>query len=313
MCRIIGRHAEAMSAFVAARAEFQELAHQTPPDPAGQTGVGRANFRIGVLQAESGDKAAAEESWATAVVDFEAAARQPNPPIHAAGLAAVLALQGKWAEAAAAGSKVVDASGRSCESLTELALLQWAAADESGYRTSCAELLSRLGDSATDREARGIILACGGRQRPDQRNSERFGNVPAVGNGRPQQSHSSGDAGCRDLAAGQIQQGTEILERVLPQLAAAEIDVPKAREQLRAVHVMAALALVCAYVQSDNQQALAVQLDSLRGLVAEYEKAVPRFDEEGPRWLLGLVLDLARRELDRLGDVPDSPRKPAAE
>ena len=161
VCHSLGCKAEAIAAYLQACAAFQELADHDPPDASGRTGVGRANFRIGVLEAELGNKQAAAESWRVAVADFEVAVRQPNPPISAlAGLAAALAMQGKWADAAAAGERVVDASGRSCESLTELALLQWAADDESGYRTSCRELLSRFGNNATDPEFRRIIFAC---------------------------------------------------------------------------------------------------------------------------------------------------------
>ena len=133
MCRLLGRNTEAMSAFLAARTAFQDLATQMPSDLGGPTGVGRANFRIGVLQAELGEKAAAEKSWTTAATNFEPVVLQANAPISAhAGLAAALAMQGKWASAAAAGIKVVEASGRSCDSLVELALLQLAADDAVG-------------------------------------------------------------------------------------------------------------------------------------------------------------------------------------
>jgi hypothetical protein len=107
-----------------------------------------------------------------------------------------------------------------------------------------------------------------------------------------------GAATCR---AGQIQRGTEILERALPLCATAEGSVSTSREQIRALHVMSSMILARAYSQSDNQQALSTQLDSLRGLIARYEKALPQYDEDTPRWFLGLALDLARRELTRLG------------
>jgi serine/threonine protein kinase/tetratricopeptide (TPR) repeat protein len=301
-CRLLGRSTEAMSAFLAARAAFQDLASQTPPDFAGRTGVGRANFRIGVLQAELGEKAAAEKSFVTAAADFETAVRQANPPISAlAGLAASLAMQGKWANAAAAGIKVVDASGRSWDSLVELALLQLAADDESGYRTSCAELVSRFGSRAPDRDTRGIIVAfvAGDGATSDIPTVLAMSQRMAMSDpDNPVNRALLGAATCR---AGQYQQGAEILERALPLCATAEGSVSTSREQIRAVHVISSMILARAYSQSDNQQALSTQLDSLRDLIARYEKALPQYDEHTPRWFLGLSLDLARRELTRLG------------
>jgi tetratricopeptide (TPR) repeat protein len=302
VCHLLGRNTEAMSAFLAARDAFQDLANQIPPDLAGRTGVGRANFRIGVLQAELGEKAAVEKSWITAAADFEAAVRQANPPISAlAGLAAVLAMQGKWASAAAAGIKVVDASSRSCDSLTELALLQLAADDESAYRASCAELVSRFGTSAPDHDTRGIIVACvAGDASGDMSTVLAMSQRMATSDpGNPVNRSLLGAATWR---AGQVQQGTAILEQALPLCAMAEKSVPTTCEQIRAVHVMSATILARAYFQSGNQPALSAQLESLRGLIARYEEALPQFDEESPRWLLGLALDLARRESSRLGD-----------
>ena len=110
-----------------------------------------------------------------------------------------------------------------------------------------------------------------------------------------------------------FQQGTAILERALPLCATTEKNLKTSREQIRAVHVLSAMILARAYSQSDNQQALSDQLDSLRELVARYEKALPQYDEESPRWLLGLALDLARRESNRLGASPHSPPQSAAE
>ena len=300
-CHLLGRNAEAMSAFLAARVAFQELANQTPPDYTGRTGVGRANFRIGVLQAELGEKAAAEKSWITAAADFEAAVRQANPPISAlAGLAAALAMQGKWASAAAAGIKVVDASGRSCDSLVELALLQLAADDESGYQTSCAELVSRFGSGVPDRDTRGIIVACVAGNAASSDMSTVLAMSQRMATSDPGNPVHRALLGAATWRAGQIQLGSETLERALPLCATAEKGFPPAREQIRAVHVMSAMILARAYSQSDNQQAFSAQLDSLRGLVARYEMALPEYDEESPRWLLGLALDLARRESSRL-------------
>jgi tetratricopeptide (TPR) repeat protein len=304
MCHLLGRNTEAMSAFLAARAAFQELAHQMPSDLGGPTGVGRANFRIGVLQAELGDNAAAEKSWLTAVADFEPVVRQGNAPISAyAGLAAALAMQGKWASAAAAGIKVVDASGRSCGSLVELALLQLAADDEPGYRTSCAELVSRFGSSAANRDERGIIAACVAGDAAISDMSTVLAMSQRVATSDPDNPANRALLGAATWRAGQIQQGTAILERALSLCAMAEKSVSVPREQLRAVHVMSAMILTRAYFQSGNQQALSVQIDSLRGLIARYEKALPQYDEESPRWLLGLALELARRESGRLGDL----------
>jgi tetratricopeptide (TPR) repeat protein/tRNA A-37 threonylcarbamoyl transferase component Bud32 len=307
VCRIVGRKSEAMSAFLAARTAFQEVASQIPPDPVGRTGVGRANFRIGILQAELGNKTAAEKCWTTATADFAVAVCQENPPISAlAGLSAALAMQGNWARAAAAGIKVVDATGRSCDSLVELALLQLAADDESGYRTSCAELVSRFGSSASDRDATSIIAACvaGDTTTSDMSTvlalSER---MAASDPGNPIHRALLGAASWR---AGQIQRGTEILERTLPLCDAAEKRAPASRERIRAAHVLSATILAHAYFQSDNHQALSGQIELLRALAARYEKALPEYDEESPRWLLRLALDLARRESSRLGDSPDS-------
>ena len=312
-CHLLGRNAEAMSAFLAARVAFQELANQTPPDYTGRTGVGRANFRIGILQAELGEKAAAEKSWITAAADFEAAVRQANPPISAlAGLAAALAMQGKWASAAAAGIKVVDASGRSCDSLVELALLQLAADDESGYQTSCAELVSRFGSGVPDRDTRGIIVACVAGNAASSDMSTVLAMSQRMATSDPGNPVNRALLGATTWRAGQIQQGTEILEEALPLCAMAEKSVPTASEQIRAVHVLSAMILARAYSQSDNQRALSAQLDSLRGLVMRYEKALPQYDEESPRWLLGLAIDLARRESSRLGNsLPSLPKSSA--
>ncbi|HEY1599439.1 MAG TPA: serine/threonine-protein kinase [Pirellulales bacterium] len=312
--RVLGRKSEAMWAFLAARTAFQELARQTPPDPAGRTGVGRANFRIGVLQAELGEKAAAEKSWTTATADFDVAVCQENPPISAlAGLSAALAMQGNWARAAAAGIKVVDASGRSCDSLAELSLLQLAADDESGYRTSCSELVSRFSSSASDRDATSIIATCvaGDAATTDMSTvlalSER---MTASDPGNPIRRALLGAASWR---AGQIQRGTEILERALPLCEVDEKRAPASHERFRAAHVMSAMILAKAYYQSGNQQLLSAQIDLLRELVARYEKALPEYDEESPRWLAGLALELARRELSRMDDLPHSAGKPSAE
>ena len=150
-----------MAAYLSSRIAFQDLADRNPPDASGRTGVGRANFRIAMLEAEAGDRDAAAKSWSRAEADFEVAVRQPNPPIRTLrGLTAALAMEGKWTSTAAAGVKVVDASDRSCESLIELALLQWAAGDESGYRISCSELVSRFGGRKEDRRATDTIMAC---------------------------------------------------------------------------------------------------------------------------------------------------------
>jgi hypothetical protein len=71
--------------------------------------------------------------------------------------------------------------------------------------------------------------------------------------------------------------------------------------------------LARACFQSDDRDALLARLDSLRGLVARCEQALPQYDEDSPRWLLGLALDLSRRELSRLGDSPQSLPKSGAE
>jgi hypothetical protein len=76
---------------------------------------------------------------------------------------------------------------------------------------------------------------------------------------------------------------------------------------------MSAMILAKAYYQSGNQQLLSAQIDLLRELVARYEKALPEYDEESPRWLVGLALELARRELSRMDDLPHSAGKPSAE
>ena len=313
-CHLLDRNAEAMSAFLVARAEYQDLANRSPSDLGGRTGVGRTNFRIGLLQAEEGKKAAAEQSWITAAADFEPVVVQSNAPISAhAGLTAASAMQGKWTKAVAAGIKVVEASGRSCDSLVELALLQLGAGDDLGYRTSCAELVSRFGSSAADREARAIITVCVASDAATRdmpillAMSQR---MAASDPGNPIHHALLGAATCR---AGQIAQGTEILERALPLCATAENGVSTARDQFRAIHVLSAMILARAYFQDENQQPLLARIDSLRGLIARYETALPRYDAATPPWLLGLALDLARHELGRLGDSRPSDPKSAAE
>ncbi len=313
-CRLLGRNAEAMSAFLAARAAYQDLANQVPPDAAGRTGVGRANFRLGVMQAELGEQAAAQKSWIAAAADFDEAVRQPNPPISAlAGLAASSAMQGNWTTAAAAGVKAVEASGRSCDYLADLALLQWAANDESGYRASCAELVSRFGNSASNHEARGIVAACVIGEAAVSDMSAVLAIAERMTASEPGSPIHQALLGAATWRAGQAQHGTAILERALPLCAVAAKAYPTACGQVRAIHLISATLLARAYSETGDQQGLSAEVDSLRELIARYERALPQFDEDSPRWFLVLALDLARRETSRLGDPSAAPAKSAAE
>jgi hypothetical protein len=267
------------------------------------------------LQAELGERDAALKSWITATGNFEEALREGNPPISAlAGLAAALAMQGKWESAATTAIQVVSASNRSCESLTDLALLQWAANDEQGYQESCADLLSRFDNAVADSDARKIIIACVTGDSPLSDMPKVLAMSERLASSDPGNPIHLALVGAATWRAGQIQQGTEILEKSLPRLALAKHDVQKnGRQQIVAVQVLASLVLARAYRQSDNQGAFTTQLETLRGLVAECEKAIPSFDEETPRWLLGLALDLARREAIHLGESANSPLKAVGE
>ncbi len=303
VCHLLGRHADATASLERSRSRYQELGTHNLGTPTGPMGVARTNYRLGLLQSESGEKVAAEKSWMAAATDFDAAAGLGYSPLKAFnGLADALALQGKWKDAAAAYVKVVDASGRAVRPLWQLALLQLAADDQVRYRRTCDEVIALHGESTLGGDAAGIVMGCV----LGDAAIENAQLVVAIA----QQILDSDTCspvdqwlvGAAQFRAGRTQEAIDMLVETLPKFDSAQRVAQSGRDQVRASHVLASTILAEAYRHTNNEPALKAQLDSLRGLIAQYEKALPQYDEETPRWLLGLALDLARRESSRVVD-----------
>src|SRR5258708_4368387 len=102
----------------------------------------RAYYQFGLMQSIAGQSDQAVQSWAAAATSYVATAELGYTTLQVfTGLGDSLAMLGKWQEAANAFDRGVDASDHDWESLFQLALLRWAAGDQAGYRSSCADLV----------------------------------------------------------------------------------------------------------------------------------------------------------------------------
>ena len=151
-----------------------------------------------------GDKAAAAESWVTpSWISRSPFASRTLPITHWPGWRPLWRCKANGQTPRRPAERVVDASGRSCESLTELALLQWAADDEQAIERAAANWSPASAIVPQTTEVEGSSSPASPATHPSA-TCPRFWQCPS-GWQRPTRAIRSRScaAWCRDCAAGQ--------------------------------------------------------------------------------------------------------------
>jgi serine/threonine-protein kinase len=162
-----GRTVDAEKSFQQAIEIEENLVHENPQVTEYQSNLASAYTSLGTLQFDSGELTEADALYCKSIEMFDKLNRQ-NPSVtrYRDALAEchawrgdVFAMAGKWRESAESFDKAVKVSNQ-LRRMTRLALAQFAAGDEVGYRTTCTELLAHHGANAKNLDAYLVALAC---------------------------------------------------------------------------------------------------------------------------------------------------------
>jgi len=216
------------------------------------------------------------------------------------GLGDALAVLGKWKEAADAFVKATEASDRDWKPLYQAALLQWGAGDESAYRASCGELLSRHGHLTGVAEAVAIAMACMAGPDAVEDPAAVLAIIQRVAATNPRNPVFQTLVGAVQFRAGQPHEAIATLKKSVPMHSLAALAAPKQIDQLRVSQLMGEAILAMAYQKVADHDGLAKQIASLRQLLEKLDATTPQYSEGLGRWALPLTIHCAKRDLARL-------------
>jgi tetratricopeptide (TPR) repeat protein len=299
--RVADRLQEAEATYLRALDIFESLAREDPSQSKFRRSIGGAHFHLGLLQSTADHKDTAMRSWTTALENFRVAAELgPTPPGLALSIAEVLAQLGRWKEAADTLVASVDGGDYAWRPRCQLALLQWMAGDEAGYRATYRDLISRHGRDSTPLESTAIALVC----LLDSRSADDSNMVLEIARqaatAAPSELGSEALFGAALHRAGNVDDALATLE-ILPPL-------DESNEPYQSPHVCAAHAnrtlgeamLLYIYRERGDKDALSRQNEKLRSVVESLQSPPLQYCDDGERWRIGLAVLYAKRELARL-------------
>jgi tetratricopeptide (TPR) repeat protein len=296
--RLAGQRPAAAASYQRALEAYEKLTESNPTVGLHVMGVARANFHIGLILAAGGQQDEARSRWNRAVEGFESASRLGYPSRQtSSALAEALAMLGRWREAAQSCARTVAAGDDGWRSRCQLASLQCAADDDTGYQSTCADLLRSSVDRFAREQAMAVTWACvlGPLAASDAAKVVNIAEQAAAAKtdvvGHILVSIARARVGDTEAAIAALE-AIQSRDDVEPALAATSSD------QRRAARLLAASVLLAAY-RDDRADAATQQTQLLRTLVEQTAAMPPEFAEGVDRWILPLALDLAQRELER--------------
>jgi eukaryotic-like serine/threonine-protein kinase len=296
--RLNDQRADAEASYRHSLEIYEQLDREQPGIGLNLVGLGTGHLHLGILLAEARETDDATRNWKLARDYFSAAVTAGYATIEVfSGLGDSLAMLGQWHEAAKPFARAVDVGGHSWKTLYQLAMLQLAAGDMVGYRTTCADFLNRFGTSEGLAEQAGMAMACmaGERALPDMRGALEIGHrVAAIDPRNPVFQTLYGSLQYR---AGQPNEAIATLSKALPAHAFAELAAPRRLDQIRISRLTAETILTLAYRDIGDREAQAKQFESLSKLVAKLDATIPQHSEGIAKWALPLAMHLTRRQL----------------
>jgi tetratricopeptide (TPR) repeat protein len=285
--RVTGRLPEAEATYRLALELYESLASKDPSHLAHRRWIGAAHFHIGLLKSTAGQQEAAVRSWITALENFRAAAKLgPTPPGMTLNIAEVLAQLDRWKEAADTLAASIDDVDYAWKPRCQLALLQWMAGDEAGYRATRRELISRHSNKSAPLESTddNAILEI----------------ARQAASASPPDLGTDSLVGAALYRAGKAHDALAILERLQP------MDNSKdsfSSPQLCVAWANRALGeamLARIYRELGKEESFARQLEKLRSSIDALKSAALQHCDDGERWRIGLAVLYAERELAKL-------------
>jgi serine/threonine protein kinase/tetratricopeptide (TPR) repeat protein len=299
--RLLGRNTDSEASYHRSLEMYEKLAREYPGVAHYRVGIGTVYFNLGILQSVAGQKDAAAQSWAAAAKTYAATADlgHATPEVFS-GLGDALAMLGQWKEAADAFGRTVDLTDHAWKPAFQLAVLQWAAGDVAGYRASCADLVSRHGDKTGVAEGVAIAMACMAGERAVDNLDDVLAIVQRTAATNPHNPVFQTLVGAAQFRAGQTQEAIRTLQKSLPMHASAALAAPRQLDLIHISRLTGESILTQAYHEARDEQALAKQLDVLRGLVEQLASTTPQYSEGLGQWALPLTILSAKRDLARL-------------
>ncbi|HEY1598689.1 MAG TPA: protein kinase [Pirellulales bacterium] len=299
--RLNDQRAEAETSYRHSLEIYEQLDREHPGIGLHLVGLGTGHLHLGILLVEAHDSDEATRNWKLARDYFSAAVTAGYVTVDVfSGWGDSLAMLGQWQEATQPFARAVAVSGYSWKTLYQLAMLQLAAGDMVGYRTTCADFFNRFGTSEGLAEQAGIAMACmaGERALPDMQSALAIGKrVAAIDPRNPVFQTLYGSLQYR---AGQPNEAIATLSKALPMHAFAELAAPRRLDQIRISRLTAETILTLAYGDIGDQEAQAKQLESLSKLVAKLDVTIPQHSEGIAKWALPLAIHLTHRQLAQL-------------
>ena len=215
----------------------------------------------------------------------------------------ILANQGRWGDAVAA-YKRVDLSV--CDDrtrkafLNNMASLEFAAGDESGYRRACSDLLSQDHDTLTIPDKFSIVLQCVIGDNAVDTPDKIVALAQEVATSQPPNPVLRTALGAALFHAGKVDEAIATLNVALPQHALAELAAPSRLDEIRISRLLGETVLAIAYRAQGNSQALDEQIATLRATVSRIETSQPGPKSGLAQWALKLAIELTHRRLMEL-------------
>jgi tetratricopeptide (TPR) repeat protein len=216
-----------------------------------------------------------------------------------------LALAGTWSASADLYVQAAQAGDDSWQTLQRLALVQVAAGNDAGYRTTCADLVRRHGNSTDPQTllAMAFTTLVGDHALDDGNQTLALAHRAATEN--PQNALASILAGVAEFRADHAAQAVATINAAIDPL-----DHPPghpASGQIRVGLLLGATTLALAYQHQANTQALERQLTTLHTLLAQAEPTPPHDLNPLPNWTLRLAHQIANRQLAKFKGKSDVP------
>jgi hypothetical protein len=239
----------------------------------------------------------AVRSWATALGDFRAAAElgQASPGL-VLSIAEALAQLGQWREAASTLAASIEgdyAWKRHCQ----LALLQWMAGDEAGYRATCRELVSRCGSESTSLESAAVAMVSLIDAEPNDNSTVVLEIARRAAAAEPPELACQYLIGAAQYRAGQRQEALETLARSQPLDESAESSATPRGCSARANRLLGETMLARIHHELGDDEAFARQLVGLQSAIGSLKSTGLQYCDDDERWRIGLAVLFAEREL----------------